>query len=60
MAVAAFYPQGQYTANTIIYSDEQPKSAEDLSRYTADSVPRPVGRLVFSLSGVHKFQGTFK
>jgi len=49
MGATAFYPHGQYTINTPIYSDERPKSAEDLSQYTADSVPSPVGRLVLSL-----------
>jgi len=49
MGATAFYPHGQYTINIPTYSDERPKSAEDLSRYTADSVPRPGGRLVLSL-----------
>ncbi len=60
MGAAAFYPQGQGTANTGIYSDERPKSAEAPSRYTADSVPRPVGRLVFNLTGIRRGQGTFE
>jgi len=37
------------------YSDERPKSAEYLSRCTTDSVPRPVGRLMFRLHEVTSF-----
>ena len=38
------------------YSIEQPKPAEYLSRCTADSVPRPVGQLVFRSYGLTSFK----
>lgn len=46
--LTAFYPQGQCTAKLSCYSVERPESAEDLSRYTADNVPRLVRRLVLN------------